>query len=127
MLEQKGFGGECILPSFQALFNTGDYNLSHKKIEYVMLPNLRLLNKLVEKAGTAAAAAEVEKIESELADYDISTKGFIEDIEILDMENTKRIEEEELENKHIQWLEEELALLNEDFSRRTGVPLPLGG
>ena len=88
---------------------------------------MRLLNELVEEAGTVAAAPEEEKIDSELADYDISTNGFIEDIEALDMDNTKRIENKELENKHIQWLEKELASLNEEFRRRTGVPLPSEG
>ena len=121
------FWNEFILPSFQELFDTADYNLSLKKIAYVTLPNLNLLNKLAEKAGTIAAADEVEKIESEYADYDISTKGFIEDIEAVEKENTKRIENKELENKHIQWLEKELASLNEEFSRRTGVPLPSEG
>jgi hypothetical protein len=121
------FWNEFILSSFQALFDTVDYNLSRKKIKYVMLPNLRLLNELVEEAGTVAAAPEEEKIDSELADYDISSNGFIEDIEALDMENTKRIENKELENKHIQWLEKGLASLNQEFSRRTGVSLPFEG
>ena len=60
-------------------------------------------------------------------DYDISTKGFIEDIEAAEKENTKRIENNELENEHIRWLEEELATLIEEFSRRTGVQLPSEG
>lgn len=121
------FWNEFVLPSFQALFDTVDYNLSRKKIKYVMLPYLRLLNELVEQTGTVAAASEEEKIESELADYDISINGFIEDIEALDMDNTKRIENKEFENRHIQWLEKELASLKKEFSRRTGVPLPPEG
>jgi hypothetical protein len=76
------FWNEFILPSFQELFDTADYNLSLKKETYVTLPNLNLLNKLAEKARTIAAADEVEKMESEYADYDISNKGFIEDIEV---------------------------------------------
>lgn len=92
-----------------------------------MLPNLRLMNELVGQTGTVAAASEEEKIESELADYDISTNGFIEDIDAVEMENTKRIEKKELENNHIQWLEKELASLNQEFSRRTGVSLPSEG
>jgi hypothetical protein len=82
---------------------------------------------LTEKAGTVAAAPEKEKIESELTDYEISTKGFIEDIETIEMENTKRIQNKELENEHIQWLEKELASLNEEFGRRTRVQLPSDG
>ena len=118
------FWNEFILPSFQELFDTADYNLSLKKEAYVTLPNLNLLNKLAEKAGTIAAANEVEKMESEYADYDIFSKGFIEDIEAAEMGNTKRIENKELEDELIQWLEEKLASINEEFSRRTGVPLP---
>jgi hypothetical protein len=38
--------------------------------------------------------------------------------------NTKRVENKQLEDEHIQWLEEHLALLSEEFSRRTGLPLP---
>ena len=119
------FWNKFILPSFQELFDTVDYNLSLKKDAYVILPNL--LNKLVEKAGTIGAANEVEKIESEYADYDISTKGLIEDIEAAELENTKRIENKELEDEPIQWLEEKLVSINEEFSRRTGVPLPSEG
>lgn len=59
------FWNGFILPSFQELFDTADYNLSLKKETYVTLPNLNLLNKLTEKAGTLAAANEVEKMESE--------------------------------------------------------------
>ena len=65
-----------------------------------------------------AAADEVEKMESEYADYDISTKGLIEDIEAAEMGNTKRIENKELEDEPIQWLEEKLASINEEFSRK---------
>ena len=101
------FWNEFILPSFQELFDTADYNLSLKKEAYVTLPNLNLLNKLAEKAGTIAAANEVEKMESEYADYDISTKRFIEDIEAAEMENTDRIKNKELEDEPIQWLSPE--------------------
>jgi hypothetical protein len=87
---------------------------------------LNLLNKLAEKAGTIAAADEVDKIETEHLDYDISTKGFIEDIEEAEEANTKRIENKELKYEHIQWLEEHLALLSEEFSRRIGVHLSSG-
>ena len=118
------FWNEFILPSFQELFDTADYNLSLKKEAYVTLPNLNLLNKLAEKAGTIAAANEVEKMESEYADYDISTKGFIEDIEAAEMENTKRIENKELEDEPIQWLEQELLALAEEFCRKTGFSIP---
>ena len=117
------FWNEFILPSFQERFDTADYNLSLKKEAYVTLPNLNLLNKLAEKAGTIVAANEVENTESEHADYDISTKGFIEDIETVEKENTERIENKELENKDILWLEEQLSSLNEEFSRRTGITL----
>ena len=117
------FWNKFILQSFQELFSTADYNLSLKKEAYVTLPNLNLLNKLAEKAGTIAAADEVENTESEHADYDISTKGFIEDIETVEKENTERIENKELENKDILWLEEQLSSLNEEFSRRTGITL----
>jgi hypothetical protein len=40
----------------------------------VTLPILNVLNKLAEKAGTIAAAKEVDKIDSEHGDYDLSTK-----------------------------------------------------
>jgi hypothetical protein len=121
------FWNEFILPCFQDLFDTADYNLSLKKVAYISLPNLNLLNKLVEEAGTIVAAGEVDKIESEHIDYDISTKGFIKDIEEVEETNTKRIENKELKDEHIQWLEERLAILSEEFSRRTGLPLPSEG
>jgi hypothetical protein len=89
-----------------------------------MLPSLNITNKLAEKTGTIAAADEVDKIEAEHVDYDISTKGFIEDIDAVEKENTKRIVNKELENKDFRWLEEQLASLNEEFSRRTGIPIP---
>ena len=89
-----------------------------------MLPSLIITNKLAEKAGTIAAADEVDKIEAEHVDYDISTKGLIEDIDAIEKENTKRIENKELENKDFRWLEDLLASLNEEFSRRTGIPIP---
>ncbi|MGH9975487.1 MAG: hypothetical protein ACRD8Z_06585 [Nitrososphaeraceae archaeon] len=117
------FWNGFILPCFQELFETADYNLSLKKVAYVSLPNLNLLNKLAKKAGTIAAADEVNEIESEHINYDISTKGFIEDIEEVEEANTKRIENKELKDKHILWLEENLALLSEEFSKRTGLPL----
>ncbi|MGH9986578.1 MAG: hypothetical protein ACRD8W_21760, partial [Nitrososphaeraceae archaeon] len=118
------FWNRFILPCFQELFDAADYNLSLKKVAYVSLPNLNLLNKLAEKAGTIAVADEVNEIESEYIEYDISTKGFIKDIEAVKEANTKRIENKELKDEHIQWLEEHLALLSEEFSRRTGLPLP---
>ena len=121
------FWNEFILPSFMKLFDTADYNRSLAKITYVVLPQLNLLNQLAEKAGTLAVADELDKIESEYTDYDILTEGFIEDIDAVEKGNTKRIEKKELENKHIQWLEKELALLNDELSRRTGVPLPSEG
>jgi hypothetical protein len=121
------FWNGFILPCFQELFDTADYNLSLKKVAYVSLPNLNLLNKLAEKAGTIAAADEVDKIETEHIDYDISTNGFIKDIEEVEEANTKRIENRELNDEHIQWLEEHLVLLSEEFSRRTGLPLPSEG
>jgi hypothetical protein len=120
----EGFWNEFILPNFHELFDTADYNLSLKKIVYVMLPSLNITNKLAEKAGTIAAADEVDKIEAEHVDYDISTKGFIEDIDVVEKENTKRIENKELENKDFRWLEEQLASLNEELSRRTGITIP---
>lgn len=118
------FWNEFVLPSFRELFETVDYNLSLKKVVYISLSNLNQLNELAEKAGTIAAEDEVDKIESEHANYDISTNGFIEDIDVVEKENTKRIESKELEDEHIKWLEKELASISEEFSRRTGIPVP---
>ena len=117
------FWNAFVLPSFQELFETADYNLSLKKVVYVALSNLNQLNELAEKAGTIAAAEEVDKIVSEHIDYDILTNGFIEDIDAIEKVNTNRIENKELEDEHIKWLEKELALLNEEFGRRTGIPI----
>ena len=118
------FWNKFILPSFQELFETADYNLSLKKEVYVALSNLNQLNTMAEKAGTIAAADEVDKIEAEYIDYDISTNGFIEEIDAIEKENTKRIENKESEDEHIKWLEEELASLFKEFSRRTGIAVP---
>jgi hypothetical protein len=49
------FWNEFILTIFTELFKTANYNLSLKKTEYVMLPNLNLLNKLAEEVGTLEA------------------------------------------------------------------------
>jgi hypothetical protein len=122
-VEAERFWKESVIASLAELFNTADYNLSLKNVEYVMLPNLRLLNKVAEKAGAIAAADEVNKLKQDYTDYDISTKGFIEDIDAIEKENTKRIEKNELEDDHIQWLEEQLASIEEEFSRRTGITL----
>jgi hypothetical protein len=120
------FWNDFVLSSFR-LFETADYNLSLKKVVYVALSSLNQLNELAEKAGTAAAANEVDKIESEHANYDISTNGFIEDIDAIEKVNTKRIENKEFEDEHIKWLEEKLASLIVEFSRRTGNPVPSQG
>jgi hypothetical protein len=56
------FWNEFVLLSFRELFGTADYNLSLKKIEYVVLPSLNLLNVLAEKMGTLVATDEVNKI-----------------------------------------------------------------
>jgi hypothetical protein len=117
------FWNDFILPSFQALFDTADYNLSLKKVECVMLPNLSLLNELAEKAETIAAADEVDKIDSEHVDYKISTKGFIDDIDEVEKKNEERIKKKELEDEHIYWLEEQLVPIIKELSRRTGITI----
>ena len=45
------FWNEFILQSFLELFETADYNLSLKKIAYVALPHLNLLNELLKRLG----------------------------------------------------------------------------
>ena len=50
------FWNVFVLPSFQELFETADYNLSLKKVVYVALSNLNQLNELAEKAGTIASS-----------------------------------------------------------------------
>jgi hypothetical protein len=89
------FWKEFVLPNFAGLFKTANYNLSLEKVVYVTLPNLNLLNNLAERIGTIAAADEVAKIESEHADYDISTKGFIEEIEVIEKDRPHRY------NRHV--------------------------
>ena len=123
MLEQKGFGMRSFFRAFKNYSKQQIITLSLKKVVYVALSNLNQLNELAEKAGTIAAAEEVDKIVSEHIDYDISTNGFIEDIDAIEKVNTNRIENKELEDEHIKWLEKELALLNEEFSRRTGISI----
>jgi hypothetical protein len=117
------FWNEFILPSFQELFNTADYSLSLKKVECVMLPNLSALNELAEKAEIKAAADEAHKIDSEYADYEISIKGFIDDISKVEKKNDERIEKKELEDDHLYWLEEQLAPIIEELGRRTGITI----
>jgi hypothetical protein len=120
------FWNEFILPTFKELFNTADYNLSLRKVVYVTLSNLSRLNTLAEKAGTISAAEEVNNIESEYSNYNISTNGFIEDIDAFEKENKKRIETSQLKNKDVRWLEEQLASINEEFSKRTRITLTPG-
>jgi hypothetical protein len=117
------FWNEFILPSFQELFSTADYNLSLRRIVSVTLPALNMINKLAEEAGTIVATKEVVKIESEYGNYNISTRGFIEDIDAVEKENIKRIEKIELEDKNIKWLEQELTSIKDEFSRKTGIPI----
>jgi hypothetical protein len=119
------FWNKFILPSFSELFTADNYNLSLKKVVQVALPNLNQINELAKKVATISAADEVEKIESEFENYDISTNGFIDDIEAAERNNMKRIKNRELENKDIQWLELQLSSLTEEFSKRTGVKLSL--
>ncbi|MGI0043725.1 MAG: hypothetical protein ACRD47_08440, partial [Nitrososphaeraceae archaeon] len=115
------FWNEFILPSFLELFDSADYNLSLKRVVYVTLPNLNQINKLAENVAKISAADEVDKIESEYADYDISTNGFIDDIDAIEKENTNRIKNKELKNKNIRWLEKKLASIIEEFTNRTRI------
>ncbi len=89
----------------------------------VTLPALNMINKLAEEAGTIVAAKEVDKIESEYGNYNISTREFIEDIDAVEKENTKRIEKVELEDENIKWLEQQLTSIKDEFSRKTGIPV----
>ena len=117
------FWKEFILPSFEELSDEVDYNLSLKKIVYVTLPNLDITNKLMERRGTQTAADEVNGIESEYTSYNIFMSGFIDDIDAVEEENSERIKNKELEDEHIRWYEQRLGLLNEEFSRRTGITI----
>jgi len=117
------FWKEFILPSFEELSDEVDYNLSLKKIVYVTLPNLDITNKLMERRGTQTAADEVNGIESEYASCNIFMSGFIDDIDAVEEENSERIKNKELEDEHIRWYEQHLGLLNEEFSRRTGITI----
>ncbi len=45
-------------------------------------------------------------------------------MEAAEMKNTKRIENKELDDEPIQWLEQQLLALAEEFCRRTGFSIP---
>jgi hypothetical protein len=111
------FWNEFILPSFAKLFENADYNLSISKTEYVMLPELTILNELARKKGTAATADAIRKIESGYASYDIISHGFITDITLEEREIEKKIAKEELEVKDIQWLSKRLEAINNELKK----------
>ena len=115
------FWNELVLPSFVELFPKADYNLSHNRIEYVIIPQLKILSELSQKKGTSAAIDAVQNVESEYSNYDISSQGFIPDITAEEQKIEKRVMEKELEDNDIHWLSEKLESLNKDFSRRTGI------
>jgi hypothetical protein len=56
------FWNGFILPSFATLFNVVNYNLSLSRTEYVVLPELTVLNELARKKGTAAAIDAIESV-----------------------------------------------------------------
>jgi hypothetical protein len=119
------FWNDFVLPSIAKKFTSADYNLSFNRIEYVILPELKVLNELTQKKGSSAAIETVQNVESEYSNYDISSQGFISDIETEEQKIEKRVMEKELEDKNIQWLSQKLESLNKDFSKRTGIMLPL--
>jgi hypothetical protein len=105
------------------LSETVDYNLSLNRIEYVIPLELKILNELAQKKGTAAATDAVKNIEMEYATYDIQSQGFIPDISAEERKIEKRIVTIELKDKDIQWLSEKLESVNKEFSRKTGIML----
>jgi hypothetical protein len=119
------FWNEFILPSFANSFVDVDYNLSLKGIEYVVLPPLKTLNELTQKRGISAATEAVQNANSEYANYDVSSQGFISDITKEEQEIEKRVLEKELEDKHLRWLSGKLESLNKEFIKRTGIVLDL--
>jgi hypothetical protein len=120
------FWNEFILPSFAELFQKANYNLSRHRIEYVTLPQLKMLNELCEKKGTLAAIDAVQNVESKYSNYDVSSYGFISDITADEHRIEKEVLEKELKDNDIQWLSERLESLNNEFSRRTGVMISHG-
>jgi hypothetical protein len=117
------FWNEFVLRSFTKLSETVDYNLSLNRIEYVIPLELKILNELAQKKGTAAATDAVKNIEMEYATYDIQSQGFIPDISAEERKIEKRIVTIELKDKDIQWLSEKLESVNKEFSRKTGIML----
>jgi hypothetical protein len=112
------FWNEFILSNFKELFSRVNYSLSMKIVSYVSLSNLVQLNGLAEKIGTIIASDKANTIESEYSNYDLESKGFIKDIKMAELENEIQIRKEELNNENIQWLEEQLGLINEELSKR---------
>lgn len=115
------FWDEFILPSFGQLFPKANYNLSRNRIEYVILPQLKILTELSQRKGTSAANDAAQKVELEYSNYDISSRGFICDIAAEEQKIEKRIMEKELEDKNMQWLSVKLESLNKEFSERIGI------
>ena len=113
------FWNEFILPSFAKQFTSADYNLSLNREEYVILPQLKLLNELTQKKGISAAIEAVQNLESEYSNHEISSQGFISDITTEEQKIEKKVMEKELEDKDIRWLSEKLESLNKEFSERT--------
>lgn len=113
------FWNEFILPSFAKQFTSADYNLSLNRVEYVILPQLKLLNELTQKKGISAAIEAVQNLESEYSNHEISSQGFISDITTEEQKIEKKVMEKELEDKDIRWLSEKLESLNKEFSERT--------
>jgi hypothetical protein len=117
------FWDDFILPCFAKQFTSADYNLSLNRIEYVILPQLKVLNELTQKKGNSVVMEAVQNVESEYSNYDISSQGFITNVITEEQEIEKRIIEKELEDNDIGWLSEKLRSLNKEFSERIGIML----
>jgi hypothetical protein len=96
-----------ILASFKELFETVPYPMTLNIPDYVILPNLQLLNDCVEINCKATNKDKLDEINSEYDDYNLKENGFIEDVTAEEGDIKNRIEKHELVNEANIWVEQE--------------------
>ena len=117
------FWKDFILAGFRELFETVPYPMTLNIPDYVILPNLQILNECVKANCKATNKDKLDEIDFEYDDYNLKENGFIEDVTAEEGDITDRIEKHELVNEANIWVEQEIARMVEEYKRRTGIAI----
>ena len=117
------FWKDFILASFRELFETVPYPMTLNIPDYVILPNLQILNECVKANSKATNKDKLDEIDFGYDDYNLKENGFIEDVTAEEGDITDRIEKHELVNEANIWVEKEIARIIEEYKRRTGITI----